>query len=487
MLTLADLCEALTGEREIRVGATPITSVVVDSRECVAGSVFVALQGEFHDGHEFIGDALARGAIAIIAEARASAQGLGGNLTLIDVAGLQPSPRADAQDAKEPSGAVVFITPSSLQALQKFAAYWRRKFPELVTIGVTGSVGKSSTKELIATVLKQKFSTLKTEGNLNNEIGVPLTLLRLNESHERAVLEMGMYDLGEIRTLCEIAQPLIGVVTNVGPVHLERLGTVERIAEAKSELVQALPPGGRAILNGDDPHVRAMHSKSKARVIYYGLKASDDLWADQIESHGLEGIEFTIHYGEKQWHVNVPLLGRHSVETALAATAVGLAQELTWGEILAGLQDNKAQVRLLAVPGQNEITLLDDSYNASPHSSLAALNLMSELSGRKIAVLGDMLELGSYEEEGHRIVGRRAAEVVDVIIAVGTRGKLIGEAAQQVGHARVHFADDNATAAGQVNEFAQSGDTVLVKGSRGAHMEDIVAALSIARDEEGQA
>ncbi len=477
MLTLGDLYEALTGRRPAGSEAVPITNVVVDSRECRPGSAFVALAGERQDGHSYIGDALARGAVAIIAEARARGQGLGGNLTIIDVAGLQPNPDLAP-------GPVVFITESSLAALQKLAAYWRRRFPKLVTVGVTGSVGKSSTKELIYSVLKTKFVTLKTEGNFNNEIGVPLTLLQLDETYERAVLEMGMYALGEIRTLCEIAQPRTGVVTIVGPVHLQRLGSIENIAKAKSELIESLPADGHAILNGDDPRVRAMRELSKAPVMFYGLDPSNDIWADEIEGHGLEGIEFALHHGDKQVHLHVPVLGQHSVHNVLAATAVGLTEDLSWEEIVSGLLDVSAQLRLLAVPGKGGITILDDTYNASPASVLAALNLLSDLSGRKIVVLGDMLELGDYEQEGHRVVGLRAAEIADVVIVVGDLGRLIGQASREAGHQATFFARDNAEAAGIVQESGRPGDVALIKGSRGAHMEDIVSALA-AQESEG--
>lgn len=475
-MTLADLWESLTGQRPPGPEAIRITDVVVDSRQCAAGSLFVALPGEHHDGHEFIGDALARGAIAVIAEARARELGLGGNLTLIDVAGLQPNP------ALAPAP-VCFITDSSLVALQKFAKFWRAKFPDCISIGVTGSVGKSSTKELIFSVIKRKYVAIKTEGNFNNEIGLPLTLLKLNDRHARAVLEMGMYALGEIRTLCDIAQPLVGVVTNVAPVHLSRLGSIENITLAKSELVQALPATGRAILNGDDPRVRAMREISKAAVTFYGLDPSNDVWADEIEGYGLEGIEFTIHYLRTKMRVRVPLLGQHSVHNALAATAVGLEQGLSWEEIVGGLNDISAQLRLLAVPGKHGITIIDDSYNASPNSMLAALNLLKDLSGRKVVVLGDMLELGEYEQAGHSLVGLRAAEIADVVVAVGPLGRLIGEASRETGHKKTFFAHDNAAAVRLLDGLTQRGDFILIKGSRGSHMEEIVSALA---EQEGE-
>jgi UDP-N-acetylmuramoyl-tripeptide--D-alanyl-D-alanine ligase len=477
MLTLADLYQAFTNTCPAESEQIEISKVVVDSRQAQPGSLFVALPGETRDGYAFIPDALARGAAAILAETRAGVgEGLGPNVHLIypknqSVAGLQPSP--------SPLAPVVFLVDSSLITLQQLATFWRSKFACQV-IGVTGSVGKSSTKELIASVLRQRFNTLKSEGNLNNEIGLPLMVLQLNETHERAVLEMGMYALGEIKTLFEITQPRIGVVTNVGPVHLERLGSIENIAHAKAELVEALPADGVAILNGDDARVLAMKDKTRARVVCYGLNPKCDLWADTIESFGLEGIAFVLHRGDEQLHVRVPLLGRHSVHTALAASSVGLAEGLSWDEILHGLQDVSAQLRLIIVPAENGATILDDTYNASPSSSLAALNLLVDLSERKIAVLGDMLELGAEELTGHQVVGGRAAQVVDVLLAVGARGKWIGQAARDAGlsESQVFFAENNARAIEILRREMRPGDFVLIKGSRGAKMEEIVSALA---------
>lgn len=479
MLTLADLFQAFTPTRPAGTERIAIPQVVIDSRQVKAGSLFVALKGETRDGHEFIPDALARGAAAIIAESRAKVGGgLGPNVHWIDtqtpgVAGLQPGPH--------PLAPFVFLVPSTLPALQQLAAFWRRQF-KCEIVGVTGSVGKSSTKELVAAVLRRRFATLKSEGNLNNEIGLPLTILQLNESHERAVLEMGMYALGEIKTLCEVSQPRIGVVTNVGPVHLERLGTLENVARAKAELVEALPRDGCAILNGDDARVMAMKDKTRARVFCYGLNPRCDVWADQIDSFGLDGIVFVLHRGDERLPVRVPLIGRHSVHTALAAAAVGLVEGLAWDEILPGLQDVAAQLRLLAVPAEKGATLLDDTYNSSPASALAALNLLAELSERRIAVLGDMLELGAEELRGHQVVGGRAAQVVDALIAVGKRGRWIGEAAREAGLAEesVFFADGNARAIEILRTVMRPGDMVLIKGSRGAQMEEIVGALALA-------
>jgi len=342
-------------------------------------------------------------------------------------------------------------------------------------VGITGSVGKSTTKELTWAVLRQRFNTLKNPGNLNNEIGLPLTVLRLDDSHERVVLEMGMYDLGEISELCAIAAPHVGVVTNVGPTHLERLGTIERIAQAKAELVQALPADGVAILNQDDPFVRSMAQQTAARVLTYGLTPEADLWASDIESEGLGGIRFVLNYRGEAIHAKVPLLGRHSVHTALRATAVGLIEEMPWQEIMTGLQDSSVQLRLVSAPGLNGSTLLDDTYNASPVSTIAALNLLDDLIGRKIAVLGDMAELGDQEEEGHRRVGCRTADTVDLLITVGLRAHICGLAPDLVTEV-----ETNDQAIAYLRQIIQRGDIVLVKGSRSMAMEEIVAALQVA-------
>jgi UDP-N-acetylmuramoyl-tripeptide--D-alanyl-D-alanine ligase len=295
-----------------------------------------------------------------------------------------------------------------------------------------------------------------------------------------------MYDRGEIAQLANIAAPQVGVVTNVGPTHLERLGTVERIAKAKAELPQALPPagaGGVAILNADDERVRGMANQTQARVFTYGLGPGADLWADGLESDGLEGIRLRFHHEAETVALRVPMLGRHSAHTALCAAAVGLSEGLGWSEIVAGLRDPSAQLRLVVLPGPHGSTILDDTYNASPVSCIAALDLLDDLQGRKIAVLGDMYELGSYEEEGHKLVGRYARGVADLLITVGHLGGIIGRAALRSGmpSEAVLMVETNAQAVATIEVVLLDGpgcDQVLVKGSRGMGMEEIVAALT---------
>ncbi len=472
ILTLADILEALTNVRH--PGATmAITEATVDSRQAIPGSLFVATPGERTDGHAFIDDAFKRGAsFALISK---------------DLPG-SPYPVLDVRsgftsETSLPHLPFCLRVEDPIVALQKAAAFWRRKHT-LRVIGITGSVGKSSTKELVADVLGQRFRTLRNPGNLNNEIGLPLTMLRLGSGYERAVLEMGFYEPGEITFLCDIALPSVGVVTNVGTVHAERAGSQEDIARGKSELPKALPPApeGVAILNYDDPWVKPMASQTKARVLFYGLSPEAHIWADEIEGEGLRGIRFTMHYQGEAFHMHVPMIGRHSVHTILRASAVGLAEGMHWKDILAALQRSSSQLRLVTVRTETGALLLDDTYNASPESTLAALNLLSELSGRKIAVLGDMMELGQYEAAGHELVGIRAAEVADKLIAVGERGKLIANAAIRAGmsSSAVTWVESVPDATEALRGTLTADDVVLVKGSHSLRMGRIIAELEAA-------
>jgi UDP-N-acetylmuramoyl-tripeptide--D-alanyl-D-alanine ligase len=467
MLTLADALEALTGYRPQRAGQV-ITEAGIDSRQIIPGAMFVALPGERVDGHDFVTAAFERGAHLALVQ-----KDLSDRLPVLDV--RQP---VDPGSLEIPDEPFCLLVDDSLRAMQKIAGFWRRKL-DLRVIGITGSVGKSTTKELVAEVLDQRYRTLKNPGNLNNEIGLPLTLLRLSSGYQAAVLEMGFYVPGEIAFLCDLALPQVGVITNIGTVHAERAGSQEAIARGKSELVQALPPDGAAILNYDDPWVRDMARISTAKVFYYGLDPQADLWADNVEGLGLEGIRFRLHYRNETLHLRVPMIGRHSVHTVLRAAAVGLVEGLTWQEIINGLRSGHTQLRLVAVRSKSGALLLDDTYNASPESVLAALNLLDELEGRKLAVLGDMLELGPYEWRGHEMVGIRAAEVVDELITVGERGRMIAAAAHRAGLKgnSITELDDSQAAIEYLQTRLGEKDVVLVKGSHGMRMDRIVAGL----------
>lgn len=469
MLTLGHVFAAFTGY-EPTGQERSLGPVVIDSRQAVQDSLFVAFVGENVDGHDFVEDAFRRGAAAALVERPA--------------AGLYQSVNLrEWQGGELPATPICLLVENTLTALQQLATYWRQRHNPTV-IGITGSVGKSSTKELTAAVLSQRYRTLKSEGNYNNEIGLPLTLLQLQPEHACAVLEMGMYAQGEIAALCRLAAPQIGVVTNVGPVHLQRLGSLEAIVAAKQELVEALPASGVAILNRDEPLVMGMAAHTAARVLTYGVgndaPAQADFWADEIDSMGLDGIRFRLHHEGAMLHLHIPLLGRHSVHTALRAAAVGRVCGLRWEEIVTGLQDQRAQLRLVAVDGPGGSLLIDDTYNSSPESAIAALNLLADLDGRRIAVMGDMLELGAAAEQAHRLVGRRAMDVADILITVGPLGRIMGEEAlaQGMSPTRLHMVADAAAAAALLQSLIEPYDVTLVKGSRGVRLDQLVTALS---------
>lgn len=501
-ITKHTLWQAITGYLPpLALPPDPIPTATLDSREIAGSGLFVAFPGLETDGHLYVGQALQNGAQAVICEERGRSQALENSAVVIDCraenarTSSAPVSWVKAETNSLADKQLAFVVDSTTQALQAVGGFQRAHHAQanLRVVGITGSVGKTSTKELTASVLSQRWRTLHNQGNLNSEQGLPLTLLEMTPDHEYAVLEMAMYDVGEIATLCRLARPEVGVITNVGPIHLSRLGTIERIAQAKSELVRALPDadeGGIAILNWDDELVRPMADLTSARIFKYGLNPDADLWADEIQGMGMEGIRFRFHYRApnrdrvESLFVRVPLLGRHSVHTALRAAAVGLVEGLSWEEIVAGMQSMPGQLRLVVVPGINGCTVIDDTYNAGPDSTIAALNLLHDVSpdpgGRRVAVLGPMLELGEYTSEGHKMVGRRAADVAGLLVTVGELGHSIGHEALNVGFDpdRLFSMDDAEGTIQLLKQVVRPGDRVLVKGSRAVGMDRIVAAIS---------
>lgn len=476
MLTVAHILAALTGHTP-QGPTTVITDAVIDSREARSGALFVAIPGSRVDGHDYVSDAFANGAVAALVHREM------GDLPTLD---LREPPTAEALAAvKLP---VCLHVDDTVTALQQIARYWRRQLPDLTVVGITGSVGKTTTKEIVTAVLRQRFNTVKSRGNYNNEIGLPLSMLRITPQTEFAVLEMGFYLPGEIAFLAEIAQPHMGVVTNVYHVHLERAGSVENIIRGKGELIEALPPAPRgvAILNHDEPAVMSMRERNRlARLMSYGLSPEATLWADQVEGLGLNGIRFRLHHRHETLHVSAPILGRHSVHTVLRAVAVGLTAGMAWQDIITGLQSAEAQqhIRLAAVQGPNGSLFIDDTYNASPESTIAALDLLADIrADRRIAVLGDMLELGAYEQLGHQRVGSRARGVADVLITVGDRATVIADEARRAGMppAHIHQFSDSEPARSLLLSMVRAGDVVLVKGSRATRLDALVAALEVA-------
>ncbi len=494
-ITHHTLWQALTGQAPPwELLPIPITSAVSDSRQVIPGALFAALPGERTHGNRHVGEAVAKGASALICEEE--------GLKYLPASGL-PVVRCNSHQLEWPTDLAVlraehcvcYVVDSSMAAIQQVGLFQRlhRTRASLRVIGVTGSVGKTSTKELVRSVLRQHFQTYSSPGNMNGEHALPLVLLGLTYRHERFVTELGMYRLGEIAEMCRLAMPTTGIVTNIGPSHLERLGTMERIFEAKSELIRALPSaeaGGIAILNWDDVKVRPMADLTSARILRVGLTPDCDLWADEIQSAGFKGMQFRVHLPEtltstrRALHVHIPLLGHHSVHNTLLAMAAGMSEGLPLQKILAGLRDPRNQIRLVLVRGINESTLIDDTYNASEESCIAALNLLADLEpkcqGKRIAILGDMLELGSSTTTSHIKVGRRASRVVDHLITIGTLGRLIGESALAVGmpNDTVHMLSEVQVALPILQEIVARDDLVLIKGSRAIGMEAIVAALS---------
>jgi UDP-N-acetylmuramoyl-tripeptide--D-alanyl-D-alanine ligase len=430
--------------------AGPYARAVVDSRRVGPGDLFVALRGARVDGNDFVPDAFARGAAAALAERAPAAM---------------------------PAGRAVYVVPDALAALQRLAGwFWARR--PLPALAITGTVGKTSTKEVAARVFGTRYRVLATEGGLNGEIGLPLVLLRREPQHAFAVLELGMYRRGEIALQCRLAPPRYGIVTNIGYTHMERLGSREAIVAAKRELVEHIPPDGVAALNGDDPLVLSMRGACAGRVIVYGTVEGCDVHARDLASHGRAGIAFTLGHAGRSARVRSPLVGLHHVSTCLAVAAVALADGFTLAEVAEALAhaDNPLRLRFLA--GPRGALLIDDTYNANPASMTAALRVLAEQPGRRLAVLGDMLELGAVEEEAHRALGREAAAVAEVLFTVGPRARWIAEAARAAGAADVRaFAGKDGLTEALAAEL-RAGDVVLLKGSRGLALETVVEALS---------
>lgn len=447
-----------------------LTGAEIDSRKVISGSIFFALPGERTDGHDFIADAFIKGALLAIVQKDVS-----GQFPMID-----PLISENATLATVPAPPFCIRVNDSLKALQQIAAHWRRQL-DLRVIGITGSVGKSSTKELVAEVLSRKYHTFKNPGNYNNEIGLPLTLLNMGGGHQYAVLEMGFYFPGEITFLCEIALPQIGIVTNIGTVHAERAGSQAEIVKGKTELVQALPPSpeGIALLNMDDALVHPMAQKTRAKVVTYGLKEGADYRAFKIISKGLEGIEFEIAIPGGEAHIKSPLTGRHSVMTCLRAFAAGSLSGVPVEEIRKGLAGAQSQLRMSVYRHATGAIILDDAYNATPESTLAALDLLAEVEGFHAAVLGDMLELGEYERSGHENVGERAAYCAHALIAIGPRSKAIVDSAIQSGlpAQKTFWFEDAEQALDTVKKYCSKEWVLLVKGSHGMRLDRITTAL----------
>ncbi len=442
-IALSDIARVTGGE--LRGADAGVTGVSIDSRAVAPGDLFIAIRGPNHDGHRFVSQALAAGA-----------------------AGAMVARDGDAGSAPGPLVAV----DDTAAALREWTRSHRVGFG-IPAVAVTGTNGKTTTKEMIAAVLSQRYRVLKNEGNLNNQYGVPLSLLRLSREHEAMVMELGMSGLGEIAGLCAMVMPLIGVVTNVGEGHTEFLKSLGNVARAKAELFASLPARGTAIANADDPWVVKGAAASPARVVQFGIGPSADVRAEGIRFTA-EGSAFTV--GDTRFAV--PMLGGHNVYNALAAIAVGDALSVPRGQSARALAAMKPTPMRLEPVRLEKFFLINDAYNANPASMRAALETLAglELPGRKVAILGDMLELGEIEEKRHWEVGYLAGRRADAVFTAGRLAAKIHQTADGAGAVAAHFncVDELVHRLPLLLKF---GDVVLVKASRGMQFERIVNAI----------
>lgn len=442
----------ITGGRLIPAGANVAASgISTDSRTLKPGDLFIPLRGPNFDGHDFLLRALRNGAVACLSE---------------EVVGAFPVPLIQVKD--------------TLVALGDLAAARRREFSGPV-VGLTGSTGKTTTKEMLANILTLTGPGLKTEGNFNNLVGLPLTLLRLTEEHRWAVLEMGMSARGEIARLTEIAEPFVGIVTNVGPAHLESLLNIEGVLRAKGELFAAMKPGGIAVVNTDDERVARLPVANGVRRIAFGLGDSAEIRATDVVARD-QVVEFRLRLPAGDWPVRMHVAGRHNAHNALAAAAAAVALEVDGELIVRGLEAFRpAPGRMEPIAIRNDILILEDSYNANPLSVKAALTTLDELGGegRRVAVLGDMLELGATSAELHREIGQVAGGRVDLLVLLGKMAEEVASGARQSGlpDDRIRVVASHAEAVDILRRDLQCGDRVLVKGSRAMKMEKISGVL----------
>ncbi len=432
-----------------------IKGISIDSRNIKKGELFVAIKGDRFDGHDFVAEAIRKGAWGALVE------------------------RAALESRYDKLCGLKNIVPveDTLFALQEMSHIHRKKH-SIPVVGITGSNGKTTTKEMLAAILKLRGPVLKNEGNLNNHIGVPLTLLKLDARHRAAAVEMGMSASGEIDMLSRLASPDVGVITNIGPAHLEFLGTMDMVAEAKAELLANLKPEGTAVLNADDPYFETLKKKFSGRVLSFGIDKKADVSAGNIEQ-GKDYTDFRLRIGESGVNVRLRTMGRHNIYNALAAAAAATAV----GMLIDAVKDGLEEFAPVAMRSEIKIikgrTVLADYYNANPGSMKAALETLITLrtGARSVAVLGDMLELGQAGTEEHREIGRAAARLgVDVIITVGVLSKHIIEGAFEAGMptSNLFAAGSHAEAADLLEKQSRNGDAVLIKGSRGVKMEKIL-------------
>lgn len=426
-----------------------VTGVAIDSRKIQDGYLFIPIKGARVDGHDFIPQVIQQGAVCTLSE-------------------------RELTDVSHP----YILVDSCTQALKEIAEHYRKAL-DIKVVGITGSVGKTSTKEMIASVLAQKYNVLKTEGNFNNEIGLPLTIFNLRDEHEVAILEMGISDFGEMHRLTKMARPDICVITNIGLCHLENLKDRDGILKAKSEIFDFMQPDAKIILNGDDDKLITIKDVRGKTPLFFGLSPEHDAFAEHIHSLSLKGVSCTLHFGDNTLDTVIPIAGKHMVYNALAGALVGRELGLTAEEIKAGIENLTPVSGRSNMISTDSLLIIDDCYNANPVSVCASLDVLSTADSRTAAILGDMFELGDNERALHRQVGAHAAEKgIDVIICIGELSReTAAEAAAHSKSSTVLFFDTKAAFFERCSELLQKGDTVLVKASHGMEFPEIVEHL----------
>lgn len=446
---IAEICGGIYHGTE-ETGIREVESITTDSRQAAEGCLFVAVKGERVDGHDFIPSVFEKGAACVVCE----------------------------REPEHPSGAWIQVG-SSLQAIKDMAEFYRKQL-DIQVVGITGSVGKTSTKEVIASVLSEKYRVLKTLGNFNNELGLPLTVFRLREEHQIAVLEMGISDFGEMHRLSKIARPDVCVITNIGQCHLEYLKDRDGVLRAKSEIFDFMQPEGRIVLNGDDDKLSAVREVKGVKPLFFGVESGREIYADEIEPRGLKGIRCRIHAGEESFGVQIPIPGFHMVLNALAATAVGISMGLTTEQVKNGIEKLQSLGGRFHMIEKGDMLIIDDCYNANPVSMKASLDVLKDAERRTVAVLGDMFELGKNEASLHREVGAYAGEKgINLLICTGELSRHMAEAAIRTGGCETVVHVPNLEHLMEVlPRLVQGDDTILVKASHGMHFEKVVELLS---------
>ena len=441
-------------------GNKEVCSITTDSRKAEPGGMFAAIKGARVGGHSFIPAVFAQGVLCVIAERKAADD-------------------AEANPDRESAAGNYILVDSTLDALKAIAEYYLEQLA-IPVVGITGSVGKTSTKEMIAAVLSQKYCTLKTAGNFNNELGLPLTVFRLRGEHEIAVLEMGISNFGEMHRLAKIAKPDTCVITNIGQCHLEFLGDRDGVLRAKSEIFDYLRPDGYIVLNGEDDKLETLTEVKGIRPVFFGFGKENAIYADRIETKGLDGISCRICTEQGSFTTLIPIPGIHMVMNALAGTAVGLHYGLTLAQIQAGIESLQPVSGRFHIIHTEKLTIIDDCYNANPISMKASLGVLGDALGRRVAIVGDMGELGKDEAQLHREVGEYAGTLgIDSCICVGPLCRHLADGIADTNPTmETHCIDNLQELLKRLPQLVQAGDTVLVKASHFMHFEKVVEKLS---------